>query len=193
MASALLLGPAGGAAALGLPEQSLNASRFGTTPTDSWWWLAVIGPHSSTAPDLAQTTGSALAVLGAALLLARWLPPVAAVLAAVGAIPLTLYTTHVIALAIHPGTPQDRGWLLVWHILAATLLGLVIRALGTRGPLEFVVSGAAGLARRAVAGPDRASAEPAVSRASPAGPARSRRPAPRAGPGHAARAWSSPG
>ena len=61
-ASALLLGPGGGAAALG--AERWRERRYGTTPTDSWWWLAVDAPHSGTPFDLAHTTGTALAVLG---------------------------------------------------------------------------------------------------------------------------------
>ena len=41
--SALLLGPGGGAAVLGA---DLGERRYGTVPTDTWWWLAVEAPHT---------------------------------------------------------------------------------------------------------------------------------------------------
>ena len=41
----------------------------GTTPTDgAWQWLLVVAPHTATPFDLAQTIGSALVVIGLALL-----------------------------------------------------------------------------------------------------------------------------
>ncbi|WP_433284065.1 heparan-alpha-glucosaminide N-acetyltransferase domain-containing protein [Pseudonocardia sp. CA-142604] len=144
-ASALLLGPGGGAAALG--PTALAQRRYGTTPTGSWWWLAVDTPHSGAPLDLAHTTGTALAVLGAMLLLARWARPAVLVPAALGAVPLTLYTLHVVALAAYPGTvpdgSPDEGALLVGHVLAATAIATALWLAGRRGPLESVVSGAA--------------------------------------------------
>jgi uncharacterized membrane protein len=152
--SALLLGPGGGAAALG-PE--LARRRYGTVPTDSWWWLAVEAPHTGTPFDLAHTTGTALAVLGAMLLLARVAPRVLWPLAAVGALPLTLYTVHVTALALYPPEAAEAagtsvGTLLVVHLVAALLIGVALRAAGLRGPLEAGVGAVSGAVRRAVSG-----------------------------------------
>jgi hypothetical protein len=147
-ASALLLGPGGGAAELG--TGAIERRRYGTTPTDSWWWLAIDTPHTGTPFDLAHTTGSALAVLGAALLVARFTRALAVVPAAVGAIPLTLYTAHVLALAAVPPTPGSEGELLLWHIAGAVAVAVALWLAGLRGPLEWAVSTAAGLARRAI-------------------------------------------
>ena len=69
LTSRWLLGPRGGATMLG--AEALAKRNYGTTPTDSWWWLTIMAPHSGTPFDLAHTTGTALAVLGAMLLLAR--------------------------------------------------------------------------------------------------------------------------
>jgi hypothetical protein len=148
-ASAVLLGPDGGAAALG-PEVSQR--RYGTTPTDSWWWLAIDSPHSASPLDLAATTGSALAVLGGMLLLAQWARPLVQVPAALGAAPLTLYTLHVVALWIHPGSGPDDLAIWLSHLLTATLIGVALRMAGHRGPLEAVVAAAGRAARRAVGG-----------------------------------------
>jgi hypothetical protein len=94
--SALLLGPAGAFERLTVPVSSaltgrdlatvLQTGTYGTTPSTSWWWLAVSAPHSGGPLDLLHTTGTALAVIGGCLLLAaglhgrwRWLVlPVAA-------------------------------------------------------------------------------------------------------------------
>ncbi len=153
--SAVLLGPGGGAAVLGA---GLARRRYGTVPTDTWWWLAVEAPHTGTPFDLAHTTGTALAVLGAALLLARVAPTVTWPLAAAGAVPLTLYTLHVTALALYPpataaaaGVPG--GTLLVVHLVVALAIGVLLRAAGLRGPLEAAVGALSGAVRRAVSGP----------------------------------------
>ena len=151
--SALLLGPGGGAAVLGA---DLGERRYGTIPTDTWWWLAVEAPHTGTPFDLAHTTGTALAVLGAMLLLARAAPAVVWPLAAVGAMPLTLYTLHVTALAVFPVEAAQAagitaGSLLVAHLVAVLVIGVAVRAAGRRGPLEAAVGAASGGVRRAVA------------------------------------------
>ena len=80
-------------------DRSLAAGFFGTTPTDSWWWLAVRAPHTSTPFDLAQTIGSALLVIAGCLVLGRLLPSLTPVVFGAGAMTLTLYTLHVM-----------RGW-----------------------------------------------------------------------------------
>src|SRR3954469_14101024 len=69
------------------------------TPT-SWWYLALPTPHSHTPVDLLHTLGSALAVLGMALLLTR-VPAIARLLwplAAAGSLSLTLYSAHLVLL-----------------------------------------------------------------------------------------------
>ncbi len=150
-ASALLLA-AGGADALGAEA---TQRRYGTTPAGSWWWLAVDAPHSGSPLDLAATTGSALAVLGGMLLLAQWARPLVQVPAALGAAPLTIYTLHVVALAVYAGSGPDDTALWLGHVLVATLVGVGLRTAGWRGPLEAIVSAAGRTARRAVAPPGR--------------------------------------
>jgi uncharacterized membrane protein len=162
-ASALLLGPGGGAAAIGAGGGApLNQHFYGTTPTWTWWWLAIDAPHSGTPLDLAHTTGTALAVLGLMLLLARWSRALVWVPAAVGAVPLTLYTAHVVALAIDPGsgdgTPADLR-LYLGHVLVAVVVGVGFAAARRRGPLESLVSRASRGVRRAVAAPSAPSVQ----------------------------------
>jgi uncharacterized membrane protein len=159
--SALLLGPGGGAAVLG-PARA--AEWYGTVPTNTWWWLAVEAPHTGTPFDLAHTTGTALAVLGAMLLLARAVPVLVWPLAAVGSIPLTLYTLHVTAVALYPpeaatADGTSLATLLVVHLLTALVIGGVLRGVGLRGPLEAGVGAVSRGARRAVGrGVDRRAA-----------------------------------
>lgn len=132
-----------------LTPDALAEHRYGTTPTDSWWWLAVDLPHSGAPLDLAATTGSALAVLGAMLLIGRWAAPLLWLPAAMGAFPLTAYTLHVLAVAGSPATTGLQVWLA--HVVAVAVLGALLRLTGRRGPLEALVAAAAGAARRAVA------------------------------------------
>lgn len=120
---------------------------FGTTPVDTWWRLAVDAPHSGTPFDLAHTTGTALAVLGLALLLPR---AVVRLPATVGAIPLTLYTGHVVWLAARP---TEGASTLLTHLPVAVVVGVGLALAGRRGPLEAVVSAPGRALRRVGARP----------------------------------------
>jgi hypothetical protein len=146
-ASALLVRAAGPA----LDAAELAERRAGTTPTDTWWWLVVAQPHSGTPFDLAHTTGTALAVLGLALLLAGAVPAVTWLPAAVGAVPLTLYTTHVVALSEVPATGDGRVAVLLVHLVAAVVIGVALRLAGLRGPLEAVLGAVSRTTRDATA------------------------------------------
>lgn len=130
VASAVLLGPLGGAA-----HVDLGLRTYGTTPTTSWWWLAVATPHSGTPLDLLHTTGSALAVLGACLLVASFARTPLLPLSSAGSMTLTLYTLHVVVL----GLGFDD---LVVHVLLALSGAMLWRASGRRGPLEALAAGA---------------------------------------------------
>jgi hypothetical protein len=143
-----LMGPGGGAAAVGGAE--LHQRQYGTTPTDTWWWLAIDDPHSGTPFDHATTTGTALAVLGAMLLLARGARWLVLLPAALGAVPLTLYTMHVIAVAAYAGNGSDDAIVWLVHVLAATAIGVALWLAGLRGPLEAAVGQAVRSVRRLV-------------------------------------------
>lgn len=124
-------------------EEALQHGLYGTTPTASWLWLAVRAPHSGTPFDLVHTTGTALLVLGACLLLARTrLGAVALVpLAAPGAMTLSLYSLHVVSA---PGLEAVLAPVAVWAVTAAgaVAVGLLVRRLGVRGPLEELAASA---------------------------------------------------
>ena len=124
---------------------------FGATPTDSWWYLAVATPHSGTTFDLLHTTGTSLAVLGLCLLLAAAARNVVAWLAAAGGMTLTLYTTHVLALAAGWGL-DDRPTLLIWHVVAAVVFALVWTTFVGRGPLETLATRSASLFKNGLYG-----------------------------------------
>lgn len=110
----------------------------GTTPTDSWWWLAARTAHSGTPFDLTQTIGSALLTLAVCLVLGRLVPKAARVLFGAGAMTLTLYSLHVFA-------RQDGLWdaetveVYVGQLLVALAIGATFALLRWRGPLEWIV------------------------------------------------------
>jgi len=122
-----------------LPDGATQVIHSGTTPPTTAWWLVIAEPHSSTPLDLAHTIGTALAVLGALLLLAPLAGRVLQPLAWMGGMTLTLYTLHVLAVAAEIG-PADPGRLWVVHAVAAAVLATAWRLSSPRGPLEQLVS-----------------------------------------------------
>ena len=152
--SALLLGPLGGyrriAEVSGLSTADtrpvVDAGAYGNVPTDTPWWLATDAPHSTTPLDMAATTGSALLVLGLALLVAGAVPWLVAPLAAAGSMPLTLYTAHIVLLGTtEPSDPVRYYWL---QVLAAIVFATLWRRFAGRGPLEALVARAVEPLRR---------------------------------------------
>lgn len=146
-ASSLLLGPLGGGerigATLGLepgPELDtvLSRGQFGNVPTDTSWWLAVDSPHTTTPLDLLATGGTALLVLGLSLLVVPLLGPLLAPLAAVGSMPLTLYTAHVTLLGFTDTDDPTRYYLL--QVAAALVFATLWRRRVGRGPLESALA-----------------------------------------------------
>ena len=145
--SALLLGPLGGYDRLAevvrpgdgrSVEQVVDAARFGNVPTTSPWWLATDAPHTSTPLDMAHTTGTALLVLGLALLVRGRAAVLLRPLSAAGSMPLSLYTAHVVVLGTtEPGDPKT-------YYLVQVVVGLVVALLWRRyvgrGPLEKVLA-----------------------------------------------------
>lgn len=140
-----------GAGRLDSIDQTLAHGLYGVTPTGSWWWLAVRGPHTGTTFDLLMTAGSAAAVLGLALLLGRAAPRATAVLFGGGAITLTLYSLHV-ASRVEGWWDGDDLPTFLGQVLVATAIGAAFAAAGRRGPLEWVVGVLSGAARRVVGG-----------------------------------------
>ncbi|TCK24653.1 heparan-alpha-glucosaminide N-acetyltransferase domain-containing protein [Pseudonocardia endophytica] len=164
-ASLLLLLPGGGMDAIGRVTPPENLSDYaslwdyvytdpsGTSPTTTWWWLTAVSPHSGTPFDLLVTIGSALAVIGAAVLLGRTvLRSVLSPLAAAGSMTLTIYTASILFM----NSPLDDfdpwpGYLV--QVVVALVLGHVWRRFVGRGPLESVVTAVTHRARDAARGP----------------------------------------
>lgn len=145
--SALLLGPLGGYAAIGqligvddpeLVAEVVGHTFFGNVPTDSWWLLAVDARHSSTTPDLVGTTGTALLALGLCLLVSRRAGLLLAPLAAVGSMPLTVYTAHLLVLHWTDTSDPTRYYFL--QVGAALVLAPLWRRFVGRGPLEAALA-----------------------------------------------------
>ncbi|HYH33973.1 MAG TPA: heparan-alpha-glucosaminide N-acetyltransferase domain-containing protein [Nocardioides sp.] len=121
----------------------VRTASYGTTPTgDRWEWLLIDAPHSGTPFDLAQTLGSALAVLGASLLVVGLLPRlvtrVVAVVFGAGTMTLTLYSLHVWMRSQGIRLPEVPDAMLV-HVVVLGGIGALFVALGGRGPLEVLV------------------------------------------------------
>ncbi len=148
---ALLAGPPAqdvdGAALL----DRISVGLPGTTPTGgAWQWLLVVAPHTATPFDLLQTIGSALVVVGVALLVLSVPGPTGrravALFFGAGAMTLTLYSAHVVTRSpdLLPDGLRDSY---LFHVLLLLGIGSVFAATRTRGPLEGLV----GATSRAVA------------------------------------------
>ena len=158
LASSLLLGPLGGLdrIAAATPEMGSRAIQdvliWGTDaylPTTTYWWFAIMAPHSTTPLDLIYTIGVSVAVLGAMLLIGhaagRYLLP----LAAVGSMTLTLYCAHLLVLGT--GFYEDQPELsYVLQVAAVFAFALIWRQFRRQGPLEELVAKATGAVRRRV-------------------------------------------
>ncbi|SFF29429.1 heparan-alpha-glucosaminide N-acetyltransferase domain-containing protein [Blastococcus tunisiensis] len=121
-------------------------------------WLTGAEPHSGTTFEAVGSAGFAVLVLVACLVLAERLPRATAPVAAVGALALTVYTVHILAIAllleVEPGAAEGPvAWL--WFAASALVAALAWRRVVGRGPLEWLLSWtssrAAGLAPRAPA------------------------------------------
>jgi uncharacterized membrane protein len=139
-------------------ELTLDHGLYGSTPTGSWWWLAVDAPHTATPFDLAHTIGSSLLVIGVCLavvmLVPRVLPSVLAVVFGAGAMTLTLYSLHVFSRSPDVWDGSSTGTYVAQVVLVLGI-GALYRLLGRSGPLERAVTAAGTVVRRAVGGPDQ--------------------------------------
>ena len=127
-----------------LPPEENAADYAGSLPPGSdWETLLVADPHSATPLDLATTIGSALAVIGLCLLVARWLPRpgerALAVAFGAGTMTLSLYSLHVL-LHTPEWWPEDYGEVaFLLHTAVVLVVGAVFVALRRSGPLEWLV------------------------------------------------------
>ncbi|RKO23136.1 DUF1624 domain-containing protein [Pseudarthrobacter phenanthrenivorans] len=131
----------------GYPLDSvLQVNLTGIPQEGSWWWLASAAPHSGTTLDLLHTSGVAVAVIGACLLLGRlaeWVDlDLLLPLRGAGAMTLTLYTVHVWVVSGFYLKPLPSGWtedgMYFVQAAAAAVVGMVFVLLKWRGPLEWL-------------------------------------------------------
>ncbi|HET9498815.1 MAG TPA: heparan-alpha-glucosaminide N-acetyltransferase domain-containing protein [Marmoricola sp.] len=135
-------------------EEDLAHGLFGTTPTGSWWWLAVHAPHSGAPFDLAHTIGSAMVVIALCLLVSRVAPRLFAVVFGAGAISLTVYSLHVV-MRTPPLWFEDGTFNFARHVALVLGIGALFAALRVKGPLETLVRRAADVAAGSVRGSRR--------------------------------------
>jgi uncharacterized membrane protein len=127
-------------------ESVLQVNLTGISQEGSWWWLASAAPHSATTLDLLHTSGVAVAVIGACLLLGRlaeWVDlDLLLPLRGAGAMTLSLYTVHVWVVSGFYLKPLPAGWtedgMYFAHAATAIIVGMVFVLLNWRGPLEWV-------------------------------------------------------
>lgn len=152
VAEALVADPPAGRQTIEELLDAISTGMAGTTPTGgTWQWLLVVAPHSATPFDLVQTIGSAVAVIGASLLLVASVGELGerflAVLFGAGTMTLTLYSLHVV-LRTEGVLPTELADSYLFHVVVVLGIGMVVAGLGRQGPLERVV----GLAVRAANG-----------------------------------------
>ncbi len=120
----------------------------------SWWYLALPSPHAGTTFDIANTLGTAMAVLGVLLLLTRTAAATRLLrpIADVGSMPLTIYSAHLVILWTEVLDRRPHV-LFVVIVVAAVAFAVLWRRRFGQGPLERVLAGASRRARDAVSRP----------------------------------------
>ncbi|WP_017605904.1 heparan-alpha-glucosaminide N-acetyltransferase domain-containing protein [Nocardiopsis alkaliphila] len=113
----------------------------GQVPTDSWWWLVVGTPHTGTTFEIFEAVGQALLVLVVCMLLAERSPRLMYPLTSVGRMPLTVYTGHILVLAVivalSPENAAGGPFYLEWFVLGSFVFACLWRYAMGRGPLEL--------------------------------------------------------
>lgn len=158
--SSIALNQRGLEALAAVAQESMSLNEFqsllvwgaqGTLPTTSWWWLAVLAPHTTTPFDLLFTLGIATAVLGACIMVGFVIPHAVRPFAIVGSMPLTMYTLHLVMLSI-PVLPDGTSGLLL-QVVALLAFALLWSSFATRGPLEAPINAMTRAVRDAISGP----------------------------------------
>lgn len=106
-------------------------------------WLAGAEPHTGTTFEIVGSTGFAVLVILACLVLTDLVPVLVAPVAAVGALALTVYSTHIVVIwaltTIDPAAAEGGGdWLL--FALCAVVGATLWRAHLGRGPFERLLT-----------------------------------------------------
>ncbi len=113
-------------------------------------WFTLATPHSGAPLDLVRTCGTSALVLGLCLLATQVAGGVLAwplmPLIGAGALPLTLYVGHLVALDVLEAPTADwpRLGLLIAYWVGCLLLGTLFRGFERRGPLEWALGRVSG-------------------------------------------------
>lgn len=101
--------------------------------------LVSIEPHANTAPEVVGNVGVALVLLAGCLVAARRVPALVAPLAATGALALTAYCGHLVAIAVLGSSVvwSPSNGVLVAFVLVTLAATWAWRAFVGRGPLEL--------------------------------------------------------
>ncbi len=135
----------GAGVALAVPALAWLLGRF-VVPgaAEGWWQLLDDVPHRQMPLWLLSATASAVAVLGASLLLAERAPRLVAPLAAAGQLAFTWYVAHLVILHLAPSvlrTGSNVGTfaaVAVFTVVMALVSPLWLR-IAPRGPLEWAL------------------------------------------------------
>ncbi|ROQ07033.1 MULTISPECIES: heparan-alpha-glucosaminide N-acetyltransferase domain-containing protein [unclassified Curtobacterium] len=137
-----VLAPLPSGAAFAFPGVPYAAE--GSTPAEALAQL-FLSPrdHSSTTVDVIGTAGVAVAVIALCTLLldgrGRVAERIAFPLAAVGSMPLTIYSGHLVVIAMLPEYPESvSAW--GWFALGSVVFAMVWRRFLGRGPLERAIA-----------------------------------------------------
>ncbi|AOS65527.1 DUF418 domain-containing protein [Actinoalloteichus hymeniacidonis] len=123
-------------------DEMIRWGMLGTVPTDDPAWLSIAAPHSGTPFDVVGSTGVALLVVAVCLLLTRsgLLARLLSPLTAAGSMPLTIYSGHLLVLAMIGPIPDELEWPILLGLMAVTVVcAFVWRRFLGRGPLEMVL------------------------------------------------------
>lgn len=156
---ALLLVPGAAAAVRGAAESngmSSMSSMSSATPGsdgifgDSPFGMLVASPHSEATLSIVGNTGVAILVITACLAAMDAFPRLRSLtrpVLAVGSMSLTAYVYHIVAIGLLDTEALPPGYVLLGFIVSMTVLATVWSRFFQRGPLEWLMGRATGLAR----------------------------------------------
>ncbi|MGC0251782.1 heparan-alpha-glucosaminide N-acetyltransferase domain-containing protein [Pseudactinotalea sp. Z1748] len=128
--------------------------REGTIAFD----LITIEPHANSTPEMLGNAGFAVALLGLCLLAMSLAPlrVIATPLNAVGAMSLTIYSLHIVYIAILGADAvwyPVSNWPLIWLVLASLAFALIWQKTLGQGPVERLLARLIGSRRPPASGP----------------------------------------
>lgn len=144
---------------------AIAATTDGGSASSAWWsdtveepadhtaaWLLVAAPHSQTTASIVGNTGVALVVLALCLAATAGMSRftrLTAPICAVGAMSLTAYALHIVAIRVLELDSQDFPELpvLLGFIVAAMLVAVAWSRTFRRGPLEYLLHTSTRIAR----------------------------------------------